>query len=93
MVGTSARLRIWYLYYKLLVEDDLRQYRGLGIGGSTVISPFAAGLFFGTFGEFAYGSLEGGPFDNAFSTAFYCAFAWIYLQLGRKRFTSTLTWP
>ena len=25
-----------YLYYKLLVEDDLRYYRGLGIGGSLV---------------------------------------------------------
>eukprot|EP00439_Symbiodinium_sp_Y106_P005661 s397_g1.t1 len=59
---------IWYLYYKLLVEDDLRYYRGLGIGGSLVIVPFALGLFAGVFGEFAYGALEGGLFDNAFST-------------------------
>jgi len=71
---------IWYLYYKLLVEDDLRYYRGLGIGGSLVIVPFALGLFAGVFGEFAYGALEGGLFDNAFSTAFYSAFAWIYLN-------------
>ena len=71
---------IWYLYYKLLVEDDLREYRGLGIGGSLVIIPFAIGLFAGVFGEFAYGALEGGFFDNAFSTAFYSAFAWIYLN-------------
>ncbi|OLP98365.1 Na(+)/H(+) antiporter NhaD [Symbiodinium microadriaticum] len=71
---------IWYLYYKLLVEDDLRYYRGLGIGGSLVIVPFALGLFAGVFGEFAYGALEGGFFDNAFSTAFYSAFAWIYLN-------------
>ncbi|CAK9081731.1 Na(+)/H(+) antiporter NhaD [Durusdinium trenchii] len=71
---------IWYLYYKLLVEDDLRVYRGLGIGGSLVIAPFALGLFAGVFGEFAFGSLEGGFFDNGFSTAFYSAFAWIYLN-------------
>ncbi|CAE7230408.1 nhaD [Symbiodinium pilosum] len=38
---------VWYLYYKLLVEDDLRYYRGLGIGGSLVIIPFALGLFAG----------------------------------------------
>ena len=31
-------------------------------------------------GEFAYGALEGGAFDNGFSTAFYSAFAWIYLN-------------
>lgn len=71
---------IWYLYYKLLVEDDLRQYKGLGIGGSLVIIPFAIGLFAGVFGEFAFGSLEGGPLDNPFSCAFYGAFAWIYLN-------------
>eukprot|EP00441_Pelagodinium_beii_P026427 CAMPEP_0197668584 /NCGR_PEP_ID=MMETSP1338-20131121/69741_1 /TAXON_ID=43686 ORGANISM="Pelagodinium beii, Strain RCC1491" /NCGR_SAMPLE_ID=MMETSP1338 /ASSEMBLY_ACC=CAM_ASM_000754 /LENGTH=336 /DNA_ID=CAMNT_0043248011 /DNA_START=38 /DNA_END=1044 /DNA_ORIENTATION=- len=71
---------VWYLYYKLLVEDDLRRYRGLGIGGSLVILPFALGLFAGVFGEFAYGSLEGGLLDNPFSISFYTAFAWIYLN-------------
>lgn len=71
---------LWYLYYKLLVEDDLRMYRGLGVGGSLVIVPFAVGLFLGVFGEFAYGSLEGGPLDNSFSCSFYAAFAWIYLN-------------
>lgn len=71
---------IWYLYYKLLVEDDLREFRGLGIGGSLVIVPFALGLFAGVFGEFAYGALEGGFFDNGFAVAFYSAFAWIYLN-------------
>eukprot|EP00929_Paragymnodinium_shiwhaense_P076830 TRINITY_DN39552_c0_g1_i1.p1 TRINITY_DN39552_c0_g1~~TRINITY_DN39552_c0_g1_i1.p1 ORF type:complete len:369 (-),score=96.61 TRINITY_DN39552_c0_g1_i1:217-1323(-) len=71
---------VWYLYYKLLVEDDLRRYRGLGIGGSLVIVPFAIGLFAGVFGEFAYGSLEEGMFDNPFAASFYAAFAWIYLN-------------
>ncbi|CAK0854848.1 unnamed protein product [Prorocentrum cordatum] len=71
---------VWYLYYKLVVEDDLREYRGLGIGGSLVIYPFAAGLFAGVFGEFAYGALEGGPGDNPYAIAFYSAFAWIYLN-------------
>jgi hypothetical protein len=71
---------VWYLYYKLVVEDDLRQYRGLGIGGSLVIYPFAVGLFAGVFGEFAYGALEGGPGDNPYAIAFYSAFAWIYLN-------------
>lgn len=71
---------VWYLYYKLKVEDDLREQRGLGIGGSLVIVPFAVGLFAGVFGEFAYGSLEAGILDNPFSIAFYAAFAWIYLN-------------
>jgi len=71
---------IWYLYYKLAVEDDLRRCRGLGIGGSLVIYPFAVGLFAGVFGEFAYGALEGGVLDNGYSIAFYAAFAWIYLN-------------
>jgi len=31
-------------------------------------------------GEFAYGALEGGFFDNGFAVAFYSAFAWIYLN-------------
>lgn len=71
---------VWYLYYKLAVEEDLRRCRGLGIGGYIVILPFAVGLFAGVFGEFAYGSLEGGVLDNGFSCAFYAAFAWIYLN-------------
>jgi len=71
---------IWYLYYKLVVEDDLRRCRSLGIGGSLVIYPFAVGLFAGVFGEFAYGALEGGVLDNVYSVAFYAAFAWIYLN-------------
>mmetsp|Transcript_32116 Transcript_32116/g.92176 ORF Transcript_32116/g.92176 Transcript_32116/m.92176 type:complete len:375 (+) Transcript_32116:56-1180(+) len=71
---------LWYLYYKIAVEEDLRQYRGLGIGGYIVIVPFAVGLAAGIFGEVAYGSLEGGPLDDAFSAAFYAAFAWIYLN-------------
>jgi len=71
---------IWYLYYKLEVEEDLRRSRGLGIGGYVVIVPFSIGLAAGVFGEFAYGALEGGMLDNPFSCAFYAAFAWIYLN-------------
>mmetsp|Transcript_12389 Transcript_12389/g.38265 ORF Transcript_12389/g.38265 Transcript_12389/m.38265 type:complete len:378 (+) Transcript_12389:31-1164(+) len=71
---------VWYLYYKTAVEEDLRQYRGLGIGGYVVIVPFALGLAAGIWGELAYGSLEGGPLDDVFSIAFYAAFAWIYLN-------------
>eukprot|EP00411_Alexandrium_monilatum_P087941 CAMPEP_0175722916 /NCGR_PEP_ID=MMETSP0097-20121207/46467_1 /TAXON_ID=311494 /ORGANISM="Alexandrium monilatum, Strain CCMP3105" /LENGTH=369 /DNA_ID=CAMNT_0017030627 /DNA_START=51 /DNA_END=1160 /DNA_ORIENTATION=- len=71
---------IWYLYYKIAVEEDLRQYRGLGIGGYLVIVPFAIGLAAGVFGEVAYGALEGDPLENGFSVAFYAAFAWIYLN-------------
>jgi len=71
---------LWYLYYKIAVEEDLRLYRGLGIGGYVVIVPFALGLSAGIFGEVAYGSLEGDPLDNGFSIAFYAAFAWIYLN-------------
>ena len=33
------------------LEDDLRECRGLGIGGSLVIVPFALGLFAGVFGD------------------------------------------
>mmetsp|Transcript_49346 Transcript_49346/g.143022 ORF Transcript_49346/g.143022 Transcript_49346/m.143022 type:complete len:363 (-) Transcript_49346:38-1126(-) len=71
---------IWYLYYKIAVEEDLRQYRGLGIGGYVVIVPFALGLTAGIVGEVASGALEGDPLDNGYSIAFYAAFAWIYLN-------------
>jgi len=71
---------IWYLYYKVLVEEELRE-RGLGIGGYLVIVPFALGLAGGIYGEWTMGSLTNGdPLHDMFSSGFYLGFLWIYVN-------------
>jgi hypothetical protein len=71
----------WYLYYKWLIEDELRETTGSGLGGALVVSPFALGLSAGVAGELMHGSLERsllGELDP-FSAAFWAGFAWIYV--------------
>jgi len=71
---------VWYLYYKILVEEELREQYGLGIGGYLVVVPFALGLSGGIYGQFAYGSLVGDPFCDIWSSVFYFGFLWIYIN-------------
>lgn len=71
----------WYLYYKYLIENELRERTGDGFGGAAVVAPFALGLTAGVAGELLSGSLERsllGELD-AYSGCFWAGFAWIYL--------------
>lgn len=71
----------WYLYYKWLIEDELRARTGDGFGGAAVVTPFALGLTVGVSGELLSGSLERsllGELDP-FSACFWAGFVWIYL--------------
>jgi len=70
----------WYLYYKVLVEEELRERYQLGIGGYTVIVPFALGLTGGIYGQLAFGSLTADPFCDIWSSGFYLGFLWIYIN-------------
>ncbi|KAG8465368.1 hypothetical protein KFE25_002675 [Diacronema lutheri] len=71
----------WYLRYKWLIEDELRERTGDGLGGAAVVTPFALGLAAGVAGELLGSSLERslvGELDS-FSAAFWAGFAWIYV--------------
>ena len=70
----------WYLNYKYKIEEELKAYKGEGLGGAIVVYPFAGGFASGILGEYLFGSLELPPFSDVPSTLFWGAFAWIYVM-------------
>mmetsp|Transcript_57886 Transcript_57886/g.141976 ORF Transcript_57886/g.141976 Transcript_57886/m.141976 type:complete len:353 (-) Transcript_57886:718-1776(-) len=70
----------WYLFYKVQIEDELKEFTKEGLGGLAVVAPFALGFIGGLIGEYLYGSLEHEPFYDLCSSLFYGGFGWIYVQ-------------
>eukprot|EP00802_Teleaulax_amphioxeia_P017197 Tamp_17343.p1 GENE.Tamp_17343~~Tamp_17343.p1 ORF type:complete len:350 (-),score=52.26 Tamp_17343:347-1243(-) len=70
----------WYLNYKYKIEEELKAYKGEGLGGAVVVYPFAAGFTSGILGEYLFGSLELPPFSDVPSSLFWGGFAWIYVM-------------
>jgi hypothetical protein len=70
----------WYLNYKYKIEEELKAYKGEGLGGAIVVYPFAGGFASGILGEYLFGSLELPPFSDVPSTLFWGGFAWIYVM-------------